>query len=42
MRYPFLIVTLVVLFSGNAVAEADGPDYYTVRDVSSGDTLNKV
>ena len=40
MHCPFLIITLLVLFSGNAVAEADGPDYYVVRDVSSGDTLN--
>jgi uncharacterized protein len=39
MHCPFLIITLLVLFSGNAVAEADGPDYYVVRDVSSGDTL---
>ena len=40
MYYPLLIITLLMLLSGNAVAEADGPDYYVVRDVSSGDTLN--
>jgi uncharacterized protein len=40
MHYPLLIVALLVLFSGNAMAEADGPDYYQVRDVSSSDTLN--
>ena len=40
MHYQLLIITLLMLLSGNAVAEADGPDYYVVRDVSSGDTLN--
>ena len=40
MYYQLLIVVLLVLFSGNALTEADGPDYYKVRDVSSDDTLN--
>ena len=40
MYCKFLISALLVLFSGNALAEADGPDYYRLRDVSSDDTLN--
>jgi uncharacterized protein YraI len=40
MHYQFLFVALLVLLSGNAVAEADGPDYYRVRNVSGGDTLH--
>jgi len=40
MPHQYLIITLLVLFSGNAVAEADGPDYYKLRDISSDDTLN--
>ena len=41
MYYPALmVVLLLVLFPGNAVAEADGPDFYRVRDVSSGDALS--
>ena len=39
LYYPALMVVLLVLFPGNAVAEADGPDFYRVRDISSGDTL---
>jgi len=40
MHYPLLIVILLALFSGTAVAEADGPDYYQLHDVSSGNTLH--
>ena len=40
MYYPLLIVILLALLSGNAVAVADGPDYYQLRGVSSGDTLH--
>ena len=39
-RIHFLIVALLVLFSGSIMAEADGPDYYVVRDVASDDNLN--
>ena len=40
MHRQILIVSLLVLFSGSVLAEADGPDYYQVRGVSSDDTLN--
>ena len=40
MYRQILIVSLLVLLSSRALAEADGPDYYQVRDVSSDDTLN--
>ncbi len=38
IHHLFLLVVLLVLFTDNALAEADGPDFYRVRDVSSGDT----
>jgi hypothetical protein len=31
MHYPLLIAILLALFSGTALAEADGPDYYQLR-----------
>ena len=39
MHKPFLIAMLLVLFPGCLLAEADGPDYYQLRDISSGGTL---
>ena len=39
MHYPALMAALLVLLPGTAVAEADGPDFYQVRDISSGETL---
>ena len=39
-RIHSLIVALLVLFSGSTLAEADGPDYYVVRDVASDDKLS--
>lgn len=39
IHYLFLLVVLLVLFTDSALAEADGPDHFKVRDVSSGDTL---
>lgn len=39
MYRQILIVSLLVLLSGSVLAEADGPDYYQVRDVSSDDIL---
>ena len=39
-RIHFLLVALMVLFSGSIMAEADGPDYYAVRDVARDDNLN--
>lgn len=38
--YPFMMIILLALLSGQALGEADGPDFYKVRDVSAGDTLN--
>ena len=38
--YPYLIAVLLAFFTGQVLAEADGPDFYKVRDVSAGDTLN--
>ena len=41
MRYPYLIVTvLFLLMSAHAGADADGPDYYQLRGVATGDSLN--
>ena len=35
-----LIVASVVLLAAQALAEADGPDFYDVKGVASGDVLN--
>ena len=37
--YPYLITVLLAFFTGQLLAEADGPDFYKVRDVSFNDTL---
>jgi hypothetical protein len=38
--YSFMIAVLLALFTGQTLGEADGPDFYKVRDVSADDTLN--
>jgi uncharacterized protein YgiM (DUF1202 family) len=35
-----LFVTLALLGAGNAAAEADGPDYWSVHGVAANDVLN--
>ena len=37
--YPYLITVLLAFFTGQVLAEANGPDFYKVRDVSFNDTL---
>lgn len=39
MRITFLAAVLLALLAGQALGEADGPDFYKVRDVSADDTL---
>jgi len=38
--FHFLVVAQLAMFAGEALGEADGPDYYRVRDVQVDDSLN--